>query len=226
MKPANTLAALMAELQGEDLADQGRVTKWVNKTPALTTGLNTGDLALRRQTGNHCLNLDGIEHAVRQIKELPAPGWCIHCIMGGDFHGFDIVPAIADLAALPIERLTIATLSFSKRNLAHLCLLLDQGRIKAVELLASDYFAKADALIYNSAVRELHNRGQTIGFTRNHAKVICATTAAGDYVVESSANLRSCVNFEQFTIFNDATLSAWHRNWIGYLLSISPTGEQ
>jgi len=224
----NPLDGLLAKLQGQpeavdQLADQGRVENWVKKTPALQAGLNTGDLALRRPTKAHCLNLDGIANAAAQIKEMPAPGWSVHCIMGGDFHGFDIVPTICELEQGIIERLTIATLSFSKRNLSHLCLLLDQGRVKTVELLASDYFAKADALIYNAAKRELQNRAQALGFARTHAKVILATTDKGNnYVIESSANLRSCVNFEQFTIFNDAELLTWHREWITYLLSISP----
>lgn len=211
------------DLSQEAIADNGRVENWVNKTPAITTGLNTEDLAIRRPTRAHCLNLDGIAAAAKQIGSLPEPGWSIHCIMGGDYHGFDVVPTICELEQAPITRLTIATLSFSKRNLSHLCLLLDQKRIEAVELLASDYFAKADAAIYTAAARELDNRGQRIGFARTHAKVICATTAKGnDYVVESSANLRSCVNFEQFAIFNDAALLQWHREWITYLLSISP----
>lgn len=226
------LENLLAKLKGspeppinpeaDALAGQGRVQDWLNKTPALETGLNTGELALRRPVRNHCLNLDGIAHAAKQIGRLPAPCEAVHCLMGGDYHGFDIVPALIDLEGQPVEKLTIATLSFSKKNLSHLTLLLDQGRIQSVELLASDYFAKADALIYTAAKRELENRGHKIGFARTHAKVICMTTPGNNYVVESSANLRSCVNFEQFCIFNDRELLTWHREWISYLLTISP----
>lgn len=209
------LAALMAQLTADD-----RVAKVLAKTPALETGLDTAQLAIHRRVIHTGLNHEGINNAAAQIHHLPAPQHAVSCIMGGNYHGFDIIPAIQRLACIPILDLTIATLSFSKRNISNLTLLLDQGLIQRVGLLTSDYFAKADALIYGAAKRELVElRGQRLAFTRNHAKVICIRTAAGHYVVESSANLRSCVNFEQFTLTHDESFYQWHLEWIEYLLA-------
>lgn len=195
--------------------------KVTSTAPAVETGLDTLKLSHRRKVQHYTLNADGIKSATKQIRELPAPGWSVHCIMGGQYHGFDIIPAIQRFAGEPVRMLTIATLSFSKRNLANLAFMLDTGLVQAVELLTSDYFAKADADIYAAARAELEGRGQRIGFTRNHAKVICLDFAtAGAFTVETSANLRSCVNFEQFALHNDRPLMEYHRGWIGQLLTL------
>ena len=215
------LARLLASLAGEAIAGQGRVNDLLNKTPALEAGLNTDDLALHTKANHTVLNFRGVTNAAKQIDHLPDDGWSVHCIMGGNYHGFDIIPAIQQLAACPITEITIATLSFSKRNLSNLALMLDQGKIGTVGLLTSDYFAKADALIYGAAKRELIEKrtGHRLAFTRNHAKVICIRTADDrSFVVESSANLRSCVNFEQFSLHHSRALFDWHRDWIDYLL--------
>lgn len=201
----------------DDTAEKDKKVKAT--APTIETGLDTAKLAHRRQSQHYTLNAAGIEAATKQIRELPAPGWSVHCIMGGLYHGFDIIPTIYRLAGEPIKRLTIATLSFSKRNLANLAYMLDEKMVAEVELLTSDYFAKADADIYTAARAELEQRGQRIGFTRNHAKVICLDfPTAGAFTVETSANLRSCVNFEQFALHNDAGLMEYHRGWITQLL--------
>lgn len=215
------LESLLAGLNGEAIAGQGRVNDMLNKTPALETGLNTDDMVIHTRANHTCLNFKGVANAAKQIDHLPAPGWSLHCIMGGNYHGFDIIPAIQTLAACTITEITIATLSFSKRNLSNLALMIDQGKVGTVNLLTSDYFAKADALIYGAAKRELIEKrnGHRLAFTRNHAKVMCIATADNRrFVVESSANLRSCVNFEQFALFHDRALFDWHKDWIDYLV--------
>lgn len=215
MADPDPLVDLMAQLAGDD-----RVAQVLRKTPALEAGLNTADKAIHRRVIHTGLNHEGIAAAAAQIDHLPEPYHAVSCIMGGNFHGFDVIPAIQTLAGSPILDLTIATLSFSKRNLSNLTLLLDAGKIERVGLLTSDYFAKADALIYGAAKRELTElRNHRLAFTRTHAKVICIRTAGGLYVVESSANLRSCVNFEQFTLTHDPEFYAWHLDWIDYLLA-------
>ena len=206
----------------DDTAEKDKVV--AKFAPAKETGLDTLQLAHRRPARHYTLNTAGIESATKQIRELPEPGWSVHCIMGGQYHGFDIIPTIYRLAGEPITRLTIATLSFSKRNLANLAFMLDEGMVKEVELLTSDYFAKADPEIYTAARAELESRGQRISFTRNHAKVTCLDfPTAGAFTIETSANLRSCVNFEQFALHNDRALMEYHRAWIIHLLDISPT---
>ena len=152
--------------------------------------------------------------AVALIKPLPRRGEVIHAVMGGDFAAWDLVPAILDLAGRPTEELFIATLGFNAQNSWHLCQLLDQGAIRRAHILASDYFAKADSSTFREAKTQLQARGATLASTRNHAKVIGMAFGRDAYVVEGSANMRSCNNLEQITMTNNRTLFEFHRRWI------------
>ena len=169
------------------------------------------------------LNALHISNAARHLDQLPAPGESLHCVMKGNFPGFALVGATLRLIApATIERLDIATLGFSKDNVTELLQMLDSGQIGKVTFLCSCYFkSMADgAEIYDALVRELHARGHTIGAARNHAKIILMQTTGGDhYVVESSANLRSCRNVEAFVMSNDRELLAFHRRWMMHLLT-------
>ena len=158
-------------------------------------------------------NLAGTTRAVRQIRELPAPGFSLHCLMGGDFNGWDLVPAIHRMAGR-IEALHIATLGFNHANNLELCEMLDKGHIGTVALICSHYFKGADPDVYQQAERELLARGQRITATRTHAKILLLDTAAGRFTVESSANLRSCKNIEQFALTHCPALYEFHREWI------------
>jgi len=62
---------------------------------------------------------------------------------------------------------------------------------------------------------ELQSRGQTLLAMRNHAKLLLMALDDGRrIVVESSANLRSCRNVEQFVISHDTGLYDFHAAWI------------
>lgn len=176
----------------------------------------------RRKVKEIKLNEEGIGAGMEQIRALPRPGESLHCIMGGQYHGFDVIPIIQRLSGRPIRNLTIATLGFSKKNTQQLVLMTETGAITGrVDVLASEYFAKADANIYTlarTAIMALP-RGGRLEFTRNHAKIILVDGGPGHrYVVESSANLRSCVSLEQFQINNDAGLFRFHRRWISAMI--------
>ena len=78
----------------------------------------------------------------------------------------------------------------------------------------ADYFAASDAQTYLYARQELTSRGARIAATRNHSKIILLAIGSDRYVVESSANLRSCNNVEQFTLTHSPALYDFHRAWI------------
>jgi len=139
--------------------------------------------------------------------------------MGGDFHAWDLVPAIVELAACPFVELWIATLGFNLGNNGHLCRLIDQGRIQRATILCSDYFAKSDLSVFTESKAALEARGCRLVSSRNHAKVILMAPAGRKdrYVIEGSANLRSCNNLEQFALTNDRRLFDFHRSWINQI---------
>jgi hypothetical protein len=161
-------------------------------------------------------DLSRVPNAARLITPLPAPGETIHALMGGDFHAWDLVPAIAGQLAGPISALYITTLGFNHANNQHLCQMLDSGAVGTAFILCSEYFRDADRDVYTAAETRLAERGAKIKAVRNHSKVILIQPAKGPdrYALESSANLRSCNNLEQFTLTNDAALFDFHRAWI------------
>ena len=112
----------------------------------------------------------------------------------------------------------VATLSLSKKNAEDLGELVAQKKIGTLAVLVSHYFSAAEKEIYGQIIQVCRDAGGRIAAMRTHAKVLLMTIAGYRLVVESSANLRSCHNVEQATVFNDQMLFDFHREWILDLL--------
>lgn len=170
----------------------------------------------RTVTKRELKHLHEVEAAAAEIDRLPQRDEAIHAIMRGNFHGWDLVPAILRLAKPhTIRALYVATLGFNTANAGELLRLLDDGQIKTVTFLCSAYFQKASAREFEVLRAGLAVRGQTIVATRTHAKILAARlTDKRCIVVESSANLRSCRNIEQFCMTESPELFAFHQHWI------------
>jgi hypothetical protein len=190
------------------------------KSPAETVQLDTSDLILRsRAKYRQMVDLSKVANAVSQIRSLPKDRGTLHAIMGGDFNGWDLIPAIHRLAKRPIRELIITTLGFNHKNIDQLCAMIDAKEARNVSILCSHYFQKADPDVYQEAHERLTKRNQRIAATRNHSKIILIDAGVGSYVVESSANLRTCNNIEQFALTRCRRLYKFHRAWIKKLLA-------
>lgn len=176
----------------------------------------------QRVTRRRFYDLSQIENAVRFIDRLPEQDETIHAVMGGDFDGWSLIPAIRRLSGEPITELIVCTLGFNAANNQHLCRMIDSGDVERVTVLCSVYFKAADADTFNAARERLEQRGQRLFSARNHAKVILAETAGAHYCVESSANLRSCRNVEQFTLTQSKAVFDFHKTWIERLTTETP----
>lgn len=155
-------------------------------------------------------------NAVKEISALPGPEESLHVICRGNFPLWSIVPAILDLAKPAIiERLHLATLGFSKQNAADLFDLLDTSGVKSAAIVASVYFERQTPDVYQMMAEGLKVRHQRIVAIRSHAKVIAIELSDGrGFTVESSANLRSCRNLEQFTVTQSLDLTRFHAGWM------------
>jgi hypothetical protein len=161
--------------------------------------------------------------AFRHLDPLPAAGESLHGVISGKYALFDLVAAIIERTGQNLSHLYLCTLGFSKQNGADLCGFLDAGQVGRVTLVCSHYFEKTSANIYDVVVPELVKRGQRVLAMRSHTKMLLARTADGTcYVCESSANLRSCVNIEQFVLTNCPDLYAFHQTWIEELFTAPP----
>lgn len=155
------------------------------------------------------------ENALALIPHLPiSAADRTHAVLRGDFVLCDIIPAII-VARGHCPHLRIATLGMSLANADALACLVESGAVHRLTLLVSLYFAKVDAATVFRAVATRLEKVALLVVARNHAKVICLPTTAGDhFVIEGSANLRSSDNVEQIAVTNDPDTHGFHASWI------------
>jgi hypothetical protein len=166
-----------------------------------------------------------IKNAAGHLRELPPPGHSLHCVMKGNYNAWDLVPAVLRLAApAVIDHLDVATLGFNKQNAIQLVTLLDEGRIGSCTFIASTMYWDQERAVCNQLAAALESRPPSrFSALRNHAKVILFTMSDGArYVIEGSANLRSCRNVEQFCLLNDSHVHTFHHQWISDLAKANP----
>jgi hypothetical protein len=210
------LAEALADLSPDEIAELE--SKLARIPPGEALGLSAVPTRLvTRSRTRACFDFTRVSNAERQIADLPLEGESIHCLMAGDYNGSDLIPAIQSLAGETIQELQIATLGFNQTNISQLCAMFDDGLIRCLAVACSDYFRDTSRQTFDFAVHELTNRGQRITSTRTHAKVILFRFRRGRYVVESSANLRSCNNVEQFALTRSAPLYRFHHAWLEHI---------
>lgn len=163
------------------------------------------------------------ETAAAALGRIPGPREAFHLIVSGRFALWDFTPAVLSLAApATIDTLHVATLGFSKPNVAALAQLLDTGAIGQARLLCSHYFKGTSQPIYDYAVEEIAkraNRAEMLSI-RTHAKLLAMALSDGRTVtLESSANLRSCQNIEQVTAIGSPAVYRFHTRWIDDLFT-------
>lgn len=187
---------------------------------SVKAGLDRDRQLRRRATRRRFVRLSKVAAAVEHLGVLPEPGEYLHGVMHASFDGFDLVPAVLKLAEpATIARLDIATLGFNRENAESLFGLMDQGDVGEVTFICSTYFQAVDKDIFACLNAGLVGRGQRCVVCRTHAKLLLFELTDGrHYAVESSANLRSCRNVEQFTMTEGADLVGFHRDWIEYLI--------
>lgn len=157
--------------------------------------------------------------AAEALGELPGPDEAVHVVISGRYSLWDCVPAILDAGTRTIDMLHVATLGFSRRNVEAMARFLDRGMIRRLRLLCSHYFKGTSPHLYEFAAVELAKRpGAEFLSVRTHAKLLLIEFAGGRVLtLESSANLWSCKNIEQLSVFGSRKLHAFHAAWIDKL---------
>ena len=206
---ADELACLRDD-SGEYDEPPGKVT--INKEIGLAENLKVSRRAKKRIT----MNLTHVANAANHIEKMPRKGWSIHALAKGNYSAWDTVPATLRLEYPdPIKQLHIATLSFNKNITESLDSLLKSKQVDRVRLVCSHYYASMEPEAFEEMSRMLKSHGQKIMASRTHAKIICMKMS-GDrhYVLEGSANSRSCRNSEQFCLSNDRNVWTLYRDWM------------
>lgn len=157
--------------------------------------------------------------AASAIGKLPSPREAIHLVISGRFALWDCVPAVLKLSGCRCSSLMIATLGFSRRNIVALNELLDSKTVARVSLLCSHYFKGTSGDLYTFGAESLATRRQSFISLRTHAKLIAMKLDDGQTItIEASANLRSCGNIEQLTLYGCPKVYAFHVGWTASLI--------
>lgn len=174
----------------------------------------------RRARRRQFLNMLKVANAAKHLERLPAANETFHCVMRGNYHAWDLVPAVLRLAApatMPV--LYIATLGFNRANAAELLALINAGQIGKVGFICSCYYQKHNPADFAYLADGLAEHGGQALAMRSHAKIQAMKLSDGRHItIESSANLRSCHNAEQFSMTNDRNLFEFHASWISQAL--------
>jgi hypothetical protein len=185
-----------------------------------------GDRKLVRRS--KAVTLDGrrLQNCIQTFGRLPTEAESIHVVSEKRFSMMHLIPTVLTLAApATIAYLGICTLSFSLGNLADLLSLLDAGQVRACDFCYSIYFRSNNKAQCQRLAEELGTRaGCRIFSGLIHAKILLLELSDGrSYVVESSANLRSCSSIEQFCLTHDGELLRFHRTWLDSLFTRAKT---
>ena len=181
----------------------------------VTAGLSSDRAYLHQPTRRLFIDYRPNPDALKHLEQMPIEGETLHGVISGKYALWQLVPALIERTGQKITDLHIATLSYSKDNAAELLALLDEGQIDRVSLVVSYYFKKTNQALYDTLVPPLLQRGHRVLANRNHCKIILARITDGTaFVVEASANLRSCKSLEQFSLTRDVGLYEFHRHWI------------
>lgn len=184
------------------------------------------DLLHRRRAARRLL-VDGRHerNAVELLRSLPEQGESLHFVVDGRFEPCDLIPVTRGLVKpSTIRNLVISTLGLNRDNVACIANGMDQGKIEAVTLICSHYFAKSEPQSFRFLCDEIHKRGGRVAGLRIHAKLMLMEISDGRcFTVEGSGNLRACSSIEQFVMTNDRELFEFHSRWMTELVERSET---
>lgn len=176
---------------------------------------------MRRPTRRTFVDYSGQTIATEKvIPSLPRPGETRHFLLDGSFVLASVIPVIQNLIGCPVQ-LTIATLGLNRDTVDLLCQMLRDQWLKSLRMVLSSYFAGSDKAACDHATKKLTQAGAEVITTRCHAKVQLYKPSKGParYVIETSANLRSCQCLEAAMLTQDAGLYAFHDQWLTQLFN-------
>jgi hypothetical protein len=142
-------------------------------------------------------------------------------ILAGTFIFGDFIHAAANLTG-PCH-VSIATLSYSAENVDALYTGFESGKIASLDFITSDFFYSHEKWgLWRMLVTSLPREKCRYAVAGSHAKVTVIKPldqTKSPWVIEGSANLRSCQNVEQILVsVGDPESVRFHSLWMGRLL--------
>ena len=140
----------------------------------------------------------------------------INCLVSGNFVFGDFIEAYFVEHQIHTERLVLSTLSMNQNNIDSLKTLMLKGYVDKLDIVISRYFyglEKWMLIPYLYKELDFDNRFQ-LAVASVHTKVMLAKTLGSKHlVITGSANLRSSMNIETFTIEDDKDTYDFHLDY-------------
>jgi len=154
-----------------------------------------------------------------------------YCIVDGDFIFGDFIEAFITVRNMDVKELTISTSSLSRENVYSLFNLLKLNYVESLNLIVSDQFFSYEKdnlipFIYENL--DFDNRFQ-LSVCANRSKIILIESeydGGRKYVIQTSANLNSTNNIEQFCIEENEELFDWNKNILDGIIEKFKTIEK
>lgn len=168
--------------------------------------------ALKRAHGAQARRLVKASNAEALIEEWPQPGETTHALLPGDFVFGDLIDVMMARFGTP-DALWISTLSLSDRNVETLQRAASRCPL---HFFLSTYFQNTSKELFAAlqGALERHRANWTLTIARVHTKVLLWEQGDTTWSIESSANLRSSNSLEFATVFTDAAVFFFHRDWM------------
>jgi hypothetical protein len=199
---------------GLDFADEGKAPEKQNRF-----------IRAKKFRAVRCYKYDNARRMAAEIGRLE-DGEHIDSIVSGDFIAGDFLEAYLDANGLKIEEALITTLSLAAENVDSLQNILNFYAAPGARLglVVSDYFY-ANEKRRNGGIPDIAEKlgGRddfVLAVAGIHTKISLLKTTCGMHLaIGGSANLRSSMNIEQFTIDNSKEIYNFHREWIASILN-------
>jgi len=152
--------------------------------------------------------------AAEILDRLPAPGEFFHIVSDGSFDYWSLVPLIVSMAEMKSATLHASTWTMNRPNVLEMLAMIDDGRLKTINLLTGLYFKSRESAVYATIANGLLARGGRIRCMENHAKVAILSDGTHHFVMEGSANFTANPRIEQNIVANSLPLYEHHKAWI------------
>jgi hypothetical protein len=168
-----------------------------------------------------------LQAANQAIDQLPGPGESLHAIMTGFYDLMQLLIVLLERMQSPCTVMRIATLSLSSRNVQEMAALLDAKKIGQLDMLVAGFFKRQNKAIFAELAEEFASRGQRVGVSVNHCKVVTIALEDGRrYTLEGSANLRTNSSTEQFALTQCPLLHGFFDGWIDGMVTANESHER
>jgi hypothetical protein len=142
----------------------------------------------------------------------------------GKFICGDIFEAFSEMYNTKIKHLIISSLSMNEDNIDSLKNIFLMNKLEKLTLIVSHFwYSHAKHKLYNYFLQEFKDYDVELIIAKTHAKLYLIETEHNKFFIETSANLNSCNNIEQYRLSFNQNEYEFYKN---ILLNIANTFKE